>query len=326
MNVYNFNYTIYRGYCILDFYNFVLKKHPSIIKFWPRILVYAFMFLFQRISVSRFKQECFCFLKAIDDTDELIEAFWDKHEKKIQLWYREKHTERDVITSASPAFLLEPIAKKLGVKYLIASEVDKKTGVCNGKECRGTEKINRLKKQFPDLVVENYYSEPEPDRNIMDIAKHSYVICGEKIVPKEEYKGKKRNFFRSVFYTRAFLAFITLGLINGSICIVASSTLAQVINPNLAFVIGYLSSLVVAYYLNTQFIFCQKMSFARFIRFCASYIPNFAIQNVCVLIFYNTLNISEFLSFTLAAILGVPITFTILKLFAFRPAKRKSRN
>lgn len=323
MNVYNFNYTIYRGYCVLDFYTFALKKHPSLMRFWPHIIVYAFMFLFQRISLARFKQECFCFLKAVEDTDELIESFWDKHEKKIQLWYKEKQTENDVITSASPSFLLEPIAKRLGIRYLIASDVDKKTGVCLGEECRGEEKVNRLRKLFPNLKIENYYSEPMPDKKMLALSTHSYVVDGESIIPVQKYKPKKKNFFRSVFFTRAFLAFITLGLINGSVCIIASTVLSAIMPPNLAFVVGYISSLGVAYVLNTMYIFCQKMSVTRFIQFCASYIPNFAIQNVCVLIFYNTLNMPEFVSFTLSAVLGVPITFTILKMFTFKPKMKK---
>lgn len=323
MNVYNFNYSIYRGYCVLDFYKFALRKHPTLIRFWPHIIAYAFMYLFSRITLARFKQECFGFLKSIKDIDNLVEQFWDRHEKKIQLWYKEKHTEFDVVTSASPEFLLAPICKRLGIKYLIASNVDKTTGICIGEECRGEEKFRRLKEAFPDLNIKNYYIEPNVDSKIVEISQNVYVIQGERIIPYDAYKPKKKTVIKSFFVSRTFLAFITLGLINGTTCIVFSTLLSAVIPANAAFVVGYLLSLLLAYYLNTTFTFCQKMKFSRLLRFYASYIPNFTIQNLCVILFYNTLELPEIITFTLSAIIAAPVTFSILKFFTFNSKNKK---
>ena len=323
MNVYNFNYTIYRGYCVLDFYKFALRKHPTLFRFWPRIIVYAFLYLFSRITLARFKQECFGFLKSLKDIDELVEQFWDKHEKKIQPWYKEKHTDSDIVASASPEFLLAPICKRLGIRHLVASNVDKTTGVCIGAECRGEEKLRRLQEAFPELHIQNYYIEPGVDKRIVDISEQVFIVQGEDVIPHEQYKPKKKTVVKSFFLSRAFLAFVALGLINGTTCILLSALLSEFMNANVAFVIGYTLSLLLAYCLNTKFTFCQRMTFKRLLTYYASYIPNFTIQNLCIILFYNTLEISAPVTFTLTAIIAVPITFVILKMFTFNSKKKK---
>ena len=52
-------------------------------------------------------------------------------------------------------------------------------------------------------------------------------------------------------------------------------------------------------------------------KFAISYIPNYVIQNVIVFLFYNQLGFPSLAAFILAAVLGVPITFLAVKLFAF---------
>ena len=46
----------------------------------------------------------------------------------------------DVIISASPEILLTEICRRLGIKYLIASKVEKITGKYYGENCYGKEK------------------------------------------------------------------------------------------------------------------------------------------------------------------------------------------
>ena len=57
------------------------------------------------------------------------------------------------------------------------------------------------------------------------------------------------------------------------------------------------------------------------LRFCVSYIPNFLIQNVVVYLVYDLLRQSELTAYILAAVIGIPVTFLLLKMFAFRKKK-----
>ncbi|MFC2469118.1 MAG: GtrA family protein, partial [Negativicutes bacterium] len=78
-----------------------------------------------------------------------------------------------------------------------------------------------------------------------------------------------------------------------------------------------ITSNLIAYYLNSTFIFPEPLSVNRCLRFALSYVPNYIIQNLIVLLFYNLLGYPPLLSYLLAAILGVPATFLCVKLFAF---------
>lgn len=120
------------------------------------------------------------------------------------------------------------------------------------------------------------------------------------------------------FFTRAFLLFLVVGTINTFLC----SFLATVIEPlvgnaNLAFNIGYLLSNVNAYLLNSLFVFPTRMTLVRYVKFFLSYVPNYIIQNAIVFVTYNLLGLPSIASYLLAAILGVPITFLCVKIFAF---------
>lgn len=120
------------------------------------------------------------------------------------------------------------------------------------------------------------------------------------------------------FFTRAFLLFLVVGTINTFLC----SFLATVIEPlvgnaNLAFNIGYLLSNVNAYLLNSVFVFPTRMTLVRYVKFFLSYVPNYIIQNAIVFVAYNLLVLPSIASYLLAAILGVPITFLCVKIFAF---------
>lgn len=120
------------------------------------------------------------------------------------------------------------------------------------------------------------------------------------------------------FFTRAFLLFLVVGTINTFLC----SFLAMVIEPlvgnaNLAFNIGYLLSNSNAYLLNSLFVFPTRMTLTRYVKFFLSYVPNYIIQNAIVFVAYNLLGLPSIASYLLAAILGVPITFLCVKIFAF---------
>nr|WP_304084038.1 GtrA family protein [Mitsuokella multacida] len=120
------------------------------------------------------------------------------------------------------------------------------------------------------------------------------------------------------FFTRAFLLFLVIGTINTFLCSFLATILEPLVgNANLAFNIGYLLSNVNAYLLNSLFVFPTRMTLVRYVKFFLSYVPNYIIQNAIVFVAYNLLGLPSIASYLLAAILGVPITFLCVKIFAF---------
>ena len=115
-----------------------------------------------------------------------------------------------------------------------------------------------------------------------------------------------------------FIKFLVVGVINtfnGSL--LAWLCLPVISDANIAFVIGYFISNVLAYVMNGVWIFPGKLTWNGYGKFALSYVPNFLCQNVVVGICYNLMGLPPIVSYLLAAVLGVPITYILVKYFAF---------
>lgn len=123
---------------------------------------------------------------------------------------------------------------------------------------------------------------------------------------------------KKIFLNKEFIFFIGIGLINTFNGVVFSFIYSSLLNENLAFVLGYISGLAISYILNSYITFKEKLSFTKFIKFGISYIPNFIIQNIVVIITFNILGLHKLIAYCLAAIIGIPVTFILLKFFAFK--------
>ena len=98
---------------------------------------------------------------------------------------------------------------------------------------------------------------------------------------------------------------------------------SEMLGANLGFVAGYVTALTISYLLNSFVNFKTWISFIKFLKFAVSYIPNFLIQNIIVLIVYNKMHQNKLLAYCLAAILGIPMTFFFIRVFAFGKDGRK---
>ena len=122
----------------------------------------------------------------------------------------------------------------------------------------------------------------------------------------------------SEFFTVAFFKFLVVGVINTFDCSLFAMLLMMLsIDGNLAFNLGYLLSNMLAYALNSWWTFPEPLSWRRYVKFMISYIPNAVIENVIVVVFYNWLGAPPLVSFLLAAVLGMPVTYILVKWFAF---------
>lgn len=180
MNVYDFDGTIYGGDSTVDFYLYVLKKNPLLLRYLPRQIRGLFLYKTKKISKTQMKEYFYSFLQGVQ-AQALLEDFWQKHEKRIFAWYAGRQKETDLVISASPEFLLVPICRKLGIHHLLASRVDPCTGRYTGENCRGAEKINRFRSACPDETVEEFYSDSLSDLPLAKIAQRAYLIKKGKI-------------------------------------------------------------------------------------------------------------------------------------------------
>ncbi len=122
---------------------------------------------------------------------------------------------------------------------------------------------------------------------------------------------------KQILFSKQFICFLIIGCINSLSGIVFSWIYSNILGPILAFIPGYITGIVVSYFLNSIFTFKDAFSVDKFIKFSISTIPNFLIQLVTVFIIVNLWGQNKLVAYILAAIIGVPVTFIILKLFVF---------
>jgi len=321
LNVYDFDHTIYDGDSTKDFYLYCLRHRWSLVRYWPRQALAVLKYYWEFTDKTRFKESVYVFFQGLPDMDNFVYDFWRTHIHKIKHFYQVWQRPDDLIISASPDFLLEEACRRLGVVNHIASRVDPATGRYRGLNCFGDEKVCRFQEEYPEAAIESFYSDSSADAPLAALAQKSYLVRGEQVFPwGTELSSAEPKWQRwaITFLSRQFAVFFLVGLINTVNGILFSMLYSMLLSVSSAFIAGYATSLTVSYLLNSRYVFRESLSPGKYLRFCLSYIPNFLIQNIVVFIVYYLAGLHRFLAFVLAAAVGMPVTFLILKLLAFR--------
>lgn len=199
MNVYDFDNTIYNGDSSIDFYKFCIKKHIFLIKYLPIQIWWIFKYLFGICEKKECKEKFFIFLNGIE-TEQEVKRFWEKYMKNIKAWYINQKTDEDLIISASPKFLLEPLCEIIGIRNLIATEVDMNTGKFYSENCYGEEKVKRYYQEFKNIEINRFYTDSISDRPLIEISKKSYIIKKNHIIKWEKYNKRSKSIKDMLFF------------------------------------------------------------------------------------------------------------------------------
>ena len=183
MNVYDFDKTIYHPDSSCHFFLYCLKRFPKLVRpALGRSLLPALRYRLGRTGAKDLKEHLFSYLSALPGTDQVVADFWKEHEKNLQPWYLQQKREDDLIVSASPDFLLRPVAEKLGVR-LIATPMDPASGRILGENCHDEEKVRRLREEYPDAVVDCFYSDSLSDAPLAKLAKQAFLVRRGELSP-----------------------------------------------------------------------------------------------------------------------------------------------
>lgn len=315
VNLYDFDHTIYSGDASLDFILFCMRRHPKLWRYLPSQAFALVLYVAGLKTRKAIKEVAFRFLQDIDDVDAELDYFWSVYKKKILPWYMKQANTTDRIASASPEFLLEPILKQLDITQFVATRMDIKTGKIAGENCRAEEKVIRLKERKMSNGIEGVYSDSLSDAPIFTLGKQAYIVKKGVITKLEEYVPSKLSRLKSP----QFIRFLFVGGLNALLGILFAFVASLFMNSGVvAFVVGYVISLIPSYFLNSIITF-QDMHFTvqKFGKFCVSYIPNFLVQFIVVNVFIQLLGISPLPTYILSVIISVPVTFLLLSFFAF---------
>ena len=127
---------------------------------------------------TRVKERFHRYLRYVPDVREEVERFWLTHDKNLKDWYFAQKREDDLIISASPEFLLEPLMKRLELT-MIASRVAAETGEYEGLNCHGEEKVRRMREMYPEAEIDGFYSDSKSDMPLAKLARNAYLVNGD---------------------------------------------------------------------------------------------------------------------------------------------------
>lgn len=190
MNVYDFDGTIYEGDCSVDFFIFCLKKRPWLVFILPWQILGIGLYLVHAISKGTMKEHYFSFLKFIPHDSSYIDSFWNQNIHRIYPWYKKQQQETDVVISASPAFLVKPACERIGIKNVIATDVEYSSGKFLSQNCHDVMKVSFFYKRYPDIRISQFYSDSLSDEPMAELADQAFLIDKGSIKawPLKKYK------------------------------------------------------------------------------------------------------------------------------------------
>ena len=171
MNVYDFDGTICYSDCSVEFAIWCMNRHPALwLTFFPKALKNLILYKKGKMTRTLMMRRFFSFLGKIKNFDSEIEKYWNKHEKNISAWYLVQKKPDDLIITASPACMIEPIARRLGVRCA-CTKYDRESGVFldNLMFAKGKARY-MIDHGFP--VIDHFYSDSLADTPI--------ALCAEK--------------------------------------------------------------------------------------------------------------------------------------------------
>lgn len=336
-NVYDFDGTIYDGDSSFDFIKFCISKNKILIFHLPKMLIYLIKYKLKLIKKETMKECFFEILTRFNNIDEIIKEFWDKNEYKLKDFFLNKTNHKnDIIASASPIFLLAPIANKYKVKDLFASPIDKKTGKYNGINCHGVEKVRLINNKYPKCEILEMYSDDEnADKPLLDLATNSYIVKKNAIIVYNEYLNKKSNNITSFWkllwniyhkneeiFNYLIIGVLTtlVSLLTYYICVISFLNPSIPIELQIANVISWVTSVIFAYITNRKIVFKSKEKNIKkeATAFISSRIATLLLDMLTMFFLVTILHINDKIGKIIAQIFIIIGNYIISKLFVFK--------
>ena len=325
--LYDFDGTIYDGDSSVDFFKYCLKKNPKIKKMLPKIGLKFIKYKLKLITVTELKEYIFSFVNYIDYIDKEVKNFLKEHKTKLKNFYMIKDHKNDIIISASPEFLLNPICKELKVKGLIASDVDKKTGHFNKPNNYKEEKVKRFRELYKDAIIEEMYSDSLNDKPLLDLANKSYFIKKNTIYDYKTYKPnfivRLWNWCWDIYHKDEELwNYLIVGGLTTLVSIVSFGLCSKAMNLDLitSNILSWICAVLFAYYTNRLFVFRSKNKnvIKEFISFTGSRVLTLLLDTGLMVLMVKSMKIDELIAKILVQFIIVIANYIISKLIVFR--------
>lgn len=203
--IFDVDYTITKKETLLEFYKFMLRHDPKLIRFAPRALVSSFFYVFKVFDASRAKENFISFIDGMKEEEllKLVKEFYEKslshifYTDAIDTMKRLKNKGYKIyLISASAQFYLDELYNIKEVDKVIGTifkcEQGKYSRKIEGENCKGESKVKRLldvlKQENLDVNFKDSYmfSDSLSDSPLFELVGHPYLINYKKKQDKYE--------------------------------------------------------------------------------------------------------------------------------------------
>lgn len=133
---------------------------------------------------------------------------------------------------------------------------------------------------------------------------------------------KIKKIIRGIF-GRHFLMYAAIGTFNTVNTAFISHFLALLIQDHVSSYLAFFISLSISYVLNARVNFKHKLMLSEYLKFLSVYIPHFIIYAIISGIALSVFGFSPFWATVTASVAGAPVTYLIMRFFAFGGKKDK---
>lgn len=189
MRVFDFDGTIYDGESLFDLYLYSARHDPKVFRYIAPVLRYAVKYKLGRATLEQMEYGVgkmtegylteLSRSKRVASVEQLVDDFWDRYYARIKPWYQPESD--DVILTASFGLAVGEVCRRLGVRNLVASEVDVGTMKVTYLNF-STNKAKRFRELYgPDVVIDEFYTDSKFDQPMIDMARHAFMVKGNTI-------------------------------------------------------------------------------------------------------------------------------------------------
>ena len=203
--IFDVDYTLTKRETLVEFYFFMIKKDPKLIKYLPKSLFSSLLYVLKLYDASKAKKTFIRFIDGIEESEmkKIVKEFYETRFSKIlykdaidMIRKMKKEGYKIYLISASAEFYLKELYNIKEVDKVIGTIFTTENGlhrneIC-GENCKGEEKVKRLKevlkKENIEVDFENSYmfSDSLSDLPLFDLVGHPYLINFKKTHDKIE--------------------------------------------------------------------------------------------------------------------------------------------
>ncbi|MCR8844860.1 GtrA family protein [Paenibacillus sp. SC116] len=120
---------------------------------------------------------------------------------------------------------------------------------------------------------------------------------------------KDRLTLLTKYLNNEFFKFVISGGVNTVVTYLVYLLLLMFLNYSFSYTISYLSGILLSYYLNTIFVFSEKVSFRKFLKYPIVYLVQYLVGIIMMYVLVEYLSISVKVVPLIVIILTLPLTY-----------------